>query len=78
MKEVILNLIEDTTKADLNIKVQGLSCAVHIEEWPRTIESDLAWDPERLGLDADFILHLGPNEVIEVQNALQHFNGRYY
>ena len=41
--------------------------------WPRAVEGTLAWQDDRLNDDDEFVHHLTPAELSDVDNALENF-----
>jgi hypothetical protein len=47
------------------------------QEWPRVMESPLAWGATSMPAEDDYTLTLTQAEVDEVKAAVEHFNGEF-
>jgi hypothetical protein len=41
--------------------------------WPAEVDMARAWDGSDFGSEDDYVLHLGPEDVVEIEAALAHF-----
>jgi hypothetical protein len=44
--------------------------------WPAEVDMARAWDGSDFGSEDDYVLHLGPEDVVEIEAALAHFKSK--
>ena len=52
-------------------------CAARIQEWPKQLSSDAAWEPDTFQSETDYVVNLSEEEVSEIRTAVHHFNSEY-
>lgn len=46
--------------------------------WPAYVNTARAWDGSDFRSEDDYILHLGPEDIVEIESALAHFKSKSF
>jgi hypothetical protein len=69
-------VVDDGTWAACRQQMSKVSSSyVKTDSWPKALDAELAWESSTFVSRTDHTLALTEAEILEVQSALQYFNG---
>jgi len=72
-----LRLDGDGSATRFQLKLRESAAHIKTHDWPRQLQADMAWQPEQLASEDEFMLKLSELEVDEVRDALRHFKSMF-
>jgi hypothetical protein len=74
MAPQMLDPIDNPTSWGIRETTKVRSRGVNVHEWPKVLQSDLAWEFTNFESEKDYTLILTENDIQEIKYAIQHFN----